>query len=183
MEKNTERYKDIRLCLRDDSYIMVLKDNIINLLCALNCKYEIDPLTEEIFTVYNDVKLEFVSKYNSDIKESIFEYLKTDNREDLKRKGEILCTLFKKLEAVESKLKSNNFGGIVKDTTFLFNKSGIRHWVENDKISSATFLKMSEKELEKWYDKTFNLFLTCMVLAEYIDDIQEIKNIKKSIGD
>ena len=169
--------------LSDDTIILLLWDNITLLVEKLNCTLELDKKNQEIFISYNNSTATTVSTDYPDIKDSISEYIRIDNRGDLKRKGEILCTLFKKLESVETKLKANNFGAIASDATFLFNKSGIRHWVEQDKIACETFLQMNETELEVWYDKTFNLFLTCMVLAKYTDNMQDIKNLKRTIGE
>lgn len=169
--------------LSDDTIIVVLWDNIKLLVEKLNCTLELDKKNQEIFILYSNSTATTVSTYYPDIKDSISEYIRIDNRGDLKHKGEILCTLFKKLESVETKLKANNFGAIASDATFLFNKSGIRHWVEQDKIACETFLKMDETELEDWYDKTFNLFLTCMVLAKYTDNMQDIKNLKRTMGE
>lgn len=169
--------------LSDDTIIIVLWDNIKLLAEKLNCTLELDKKKQEIFILYNNSTATAVSKDYPDIKDSIGEYVRIDNRGDLKRKGEILCTLFKKLESVEAKLKANNFASIASDTTYLFNKSGIRHWVEKDKTACATFLQMDKKELEEWYDKIFNMFLTCMVLAKYIDNMQDVKDIKRAIGD
>lgn len=169
--------------LSDDTVITLLKDNIKLLVEKLNCSLELDSERQEYYIVYNNSTATAVSKYYPDVQDSISEYARIDNRGDLKRKGEILCTLFKKLESVEAKLKANNFVSIVSDTTVLFNKSGIRHWVAEDKIACATFLQMDKKELEEWYDKIFNMFLTCMVLAKYVDDIPAIKDIKRAIGE
>ena len=169
--------------LSDNTIIPLLKNNIEQLVKKLNCVFDIDMTTKERFILYNNSTAVAVSKDYPDIKDSINEYVRIDNRRDLKRKEQILCTLFRNLESVERKLKKYNFGSILSDATFLFNKSGIRHWLDNDKTACETFLKMDQKELEEWYDKTFNIFLTCMVLAEYIDNIPSIKEIKRAIGD
>jgi len=38
---------------------------------------------------------------------------------------------------------------------------------------------MDKQELEKWYDRTFNAFLSCMVIAGYLDYKNELNDIKR----
>lgn len=66
-----------------------------------------------------------------------------------------------------------------ENTTFLFNTIGARHWVEEDKVASKTFMLMSPAELEKWYDKTFDMFLSCMVISRYLAIKGEIEAIRR----
>lgn len=166
----------------EDTFNMVIQ-NIDYLLDKFNCKISEDDKTKEYYLEYKDDISEIISSEYPEIKTSIGEYKRINTQGNLIRKSEILCTLYKSLESVENKLKACNFSKIYEDTKFMFNKSGIRHWVEKDKTACATFLKMNEKEIEEWYDKIFNMFLTCMVLAKYIDNMQDVKDIKRAIGD
>ena len=163
----------------DKSFSKALIDNMKQLILKLNCVLEIDD-TNEIFIDYNDDVASVVGEDYPDISGSITEYRRIDNRGNLQRKAEILCTLYKKLESVEGKLKANNFGNIMSDATFLFNKTGIRHWQSGVKESSKKFVDMPAGELEGWYDRAFNLFLTCMVLSTYIDNKDDVSEMRKS---
>lgn len=49
---------------------------------------------------------------------SITEYQKIDSRGDYIHKAEILCSLYKRLEPYESKLKKGGFDKLCSDTTF-----------------------------------------------------------------
>lgn len=169
------------LYISDKNYTKLLIDNIRALLLQLKADFELDRHTNEIFVVYQDDISVVVAKDQPQIAHSLTEYNRIDNRGDLQRKGEILCTLFKSLEPVEKKFKGTEYAQLASDTTFLFNKTGIRHWVENDKIASVTFLKMTPDELEKWYDKTYAMFLSCMVTSAYLDIKPEIKQIKQAV--
>ena len=165
----------------DDTIVTMLWDNIEKLVCKLQCKINFDKENQEFFILYNNSVAETVSANHSDIEESISEYNMIDNRGDLSRKAEILCTLYKKLESYASDFKGTTYEKLYDDTKFLFNKSGIRHNVEKDKIACETFLKMDKVMLEEWYDKIFNMFLSCMVVNTYLKNKPYIEDIKKGI--
>lgn len=165
--------------IRDENYLKMIDDNLTFLLERLGAHFMIDPKTREIFIVYNDELSSVVASDFPEIKHSLAEYKKIDNRGDLKRKGEILCTFFKRLEMEEAKLKGTSYKGLYENTTFLFNTIGARHWVEEDKVASKTFMLMSPAELEKWYDKTFDMFLSCMVISRYLAIKGEIEAIRR----
>lgn len=165
----------------DEALIDVLLGNIKALSNRLGADFSGNDSTGEIFIIYNDNLSNAVVDDYPEIQRSLIEYRKVANSGDLQRKGEILCTLSKRLEADEKKLNSTSYKNLCSDTTFLFDKTGIRHYVEKDKIASETFLKMSPKELELWYDRTYDMFLSCMVISRYLDIKKDIKNIKNCI--
>lgn len=164
--------------LDDKNHINVVMGDTERLLKYLGCRLSYDENNDEYFVVYSDEILDVVSMQQQDIEHSLSEYLRIDNHGDLKRKGEILCSLFKKLESVEKKFKGTEFSHLISDATFLFNKTGIRHWVEKDKIAVATFEQMTESEKEIWYDRTYYIFLSCMAALPYLEIKADIKSIK-----
>lgn len=109
------------------------------------------------------------------------EYIQIDKRGDLKRKEEILCTLYKKLELCADRFKGKKYKNLYDDTKLLFNKSGVRHNVEKDSIACTTFLTMDKEEQVKWYDKIFDMFLSCMEIYKYLNNKADIDNIKRGI--
>lgn len=90
------------------------------------------------------------------------------------------CTLYKRLEAEEAKFKGTTYKGIFDDTTFLFNKIGARHWVEKDRIASKIFMTMDHEELELWYDRAYDMFLSCMVISHYLAIKKDIEAIRRT---
>ena len=62
----------------------------------------------------------------------------------------------------------------------MLNKIGARHWTGKDKLANATFMKMSPDELEKWYDTTFNLVVSCLAAVPYLTAKDKIKEIKQT---
>lgn len=166
----------------DDTLPTMIWDNVEKLTSKLNCTIKFDKKNQEFFIVYNNVMAEIVSNAHKDIAGSILEYIQIDNRGDLKRKGEILCTLYKRLEACSEQFKGTTYKNVFDDTKLLFNKSGVRHNVDKDSIACATFLQMDNVELEKWYDRIFDMFLSCMEISRYLDFKSDVDNIKRGIS-
>ena len=171
------------LYIKDPSVIDVIIDNTKLLIKHLNCHISVDKSRKELFIEYDNELSSIIETNIPEISVSLSEYKRIDNRGDLKRKSEILCTLYKMLESYSDDFKGTTYNGLYSDTKLLFNKSGVRHNVDKDAIACATFLKMDEKELEKWYDRIFDMFLSCMVITQYLKDKKDIENIKKAIGD
>lgn len=132
----------------------------------------------ELWVVYKDDVASCVAEQNEDIKESIIEYLKIDNRGNLQRKGELLCTLAKKLEPHEGKFNGTEFKTLCSNTTELLNKIGARHALNDKDRIEKKILRMDMAEQEKWFDYTFQLCLACMAVIPYIDIKSKIKLLK-----
>lgn len=133
---------------------------------------------KELVIVYKDDVATAVSEQNRDLKASITEYLKIDNRGDIQRKGEVLCTLAKKLEPHEKALNDSDFKQLCSDTTFLLNNIGARHYPDPSNKIKAQFTTMKDEEVEEWYDRTFQMFLACMAVVPYLEVKSEIKALK-----
>ena len=168
--------------LSDRALLNVIIENCKAVLVNLGYGSDLNKRTGEIYVYAINNIATAVAENNEDIAESLVEYRRHDLKGNIKKKGEILCTLYKKLESIEKQFKGTTYEGLAKDTTFLFNKTGIRHWVEQDKIGSKTFLKMEPDSLEGWYDRTYDLFLSCMVISSYLEVKKEIEDIKRTDG-
>lgn len=166
--------------IADPNHCSMAIENMTLLLGRLGAHFMTDPNTLEICIAYDDELGAIVRDDFPEIKLNLTEYKKIDSHGDLERKGEILCTLYKRLEKEETKFKGTAYKGMCDDTTFLFNKIGARHWVEKDRIASKTFMTMSPKELELWYDRTYDMFLSCMVVSRYLDIKKDIDAIKRT---
>lgn len=156
---------------------------------AENCQYILEYLGaemvregQEIVVAYRDDVATAVKEQNPDLSGSIVEYQKIDNRGDLQRKGEILCTLAKKLEPLESQFKGTEFNTLCTDTTMLFNNIGARHAWKPEHSVSSQFMLMDEAELEEWYDNAFKMFLACMSVLPYLDVKSQLKSLKSGNG-
>lgn len=171
--------KGIVYLAQEDSLEMLFQ-NCRYILEKLHCEDKLDKENNEIYVVYQDKLSAEVSQQNPDVEISLTDYHRIDNRGDLRRKGEILCTLSKQLEAVEAQVKGTEFYSIYNDATFLLNKIGARHWTGKDKLATATFMKMPPEELEEWYDTAFNLMVSCFAVIPYLAVKDKIKTIKKT---
>lgn len=160
-----------------DTIFNAIVDNCIHILNKLGA--EIAEGKNEIFIAYKDDVASAVAACNEDLSGSIVEYLKIDNRGDLQRKGEILCTFAKKLEPFEKIMNGSEFKALCTDTTTLMNNIGARHALKPEDKLKAKFMNMDEGELEKWYDRAFHMFLGCMAVIPYLDIKSEIKAIKR----
>lgn len=166
--------------LANEGALKMLLENCRYLEGKLHCQECFDKDTNEIYIVYQDDPAAAVSQQNTDVAVSLTDYRRIDNRGDLQRKGEILCTLSKKLEAIEAKIKGTEFYSLYNDTTFLLNKIGARHWTGKDELACATFMKMSDEELEGWYDAAYKMVVACIAAIPYLDSKSKIKEIKKT---
>ena len=161
---------------RAETIFNAIADNSHFLLSRLGAEMVSSP--GEIWIIYKDDVASCVAEQNEDIKESIIEYLKIDNRGNLQRKGELLCTFAKKLEPHEGKLNSTEFKTLCSNTTELLNKIGARHALNDKDRIEKKVLRMGLVDQEKWYDYTFQMFLACMAVIPYIDIKGEIKLLK-----
>lgn len=134
----------------------------------------------EIYLVYKDDIATAVCNENPEIESSITEYQKIDSRGDWTRKAEVLCTLYKRLEADERKLKgSEGFKNLCDDAMFLMNKAA-RHSLDEKNAIDKKFIDMDDETLEIWCDRAFQMFLGCMAVVPYLDLKKEIKTIKRT---
>ncbi|MDR0999948.1 MAG: hypothetical protein LBL96_03965 [Clostridiales bacterium] len=169
---------------QNNDYIPALHENIQQLLSVLNARCELEENadgTQEAVVIYNNSLADEVAEKHPDVTRSIYEYRHIDNRGNLQRKGEILCTLAKDIEPHVKTLKDSIYGSLIKDTEFLWNSIGARHNIELDKGNSV-FAHMNEEELETWYDKAFELYLLSKYAIPSLDIMREIKKNKAKLN-
>ena len=159
---------------------MAIISNMKLILDHLGATFEEDDSTHEVYVIYTDEVLNVVKEGCPEISSSLIEYKKIDNRGDINRKREILCSLSNHLEKVASILKKNGHTrDLYTDTSFLLNKSGIRHACSiNDPIESK-FINMCPDELEQWYDNTFEMIIACLAVVPYAELQNPIKELRK----
>ena len=148
-----------------DAFIQFAMTLIERLCSKLTYGIEQDLSTLEFFMFKKSELQSQVEEESPSLADSIHQYQRIDSKGDLTRKAEILCTLYKTLESYN--FKGTEFQNLYSDATFLFNKSGIRHSVEADKVAAQTFEQMADEQKEKWYDSAFGLFLTCTVVNKH----------------
>jgi len=178
-EEVAKIYKDVRIL--DDDVLEAIKENMEMLVKRLGAKFHRVENTSEWFIVYSDDLSTVVAKDYPEIEISLVEYKKIDNKGNLTRKAEILCTLSKRLEKERKKFKGTEFNSLCEDTFLLLNNAEIRHCPNENDVVSQKFSQMLPVELEIWYDRTYTMFLSCMVALQYLDIKSEIKAIKSEV--
>lgn len=151
--------------------------------CALLLKKlnaEAKEIDDEIVVLYKSDVATVVSSQQPELAPSIEEYLAINNRDDLQRKAEVLCSLAKALELKEQMLNDNGYRQLCKDATFLLNKTGARHALDPNDGIEAQFLAMDVSERIKWYDRAFTTVLACMAVLPYLEFKDEIQTIKRN---
>ena len=140
---------------------------------------EMNLCDEEVVVFYKDDVASAVAEQNEDLNPNIMEYLKIDNRGNLQRKGELLCTFYKELEPYESAFKGTELKTLYSDTDMLFNKIGARHALKEKDCVEKKIMDMGRREQEMWYDRAFQMFLTCMAAVPYLEYKSEIRALRK----
>lgn len=140
---------------------------------------EMEVVGHELAVIYKNDVVTAVSLQNPDIKNTIVEYQKIDNRGDLVRKGEVLCTLYKKLEPHERQFRGTELWKLYSDTTELLDKIGARHALKEQDYIECKIMAMDVSEREKWYDRTFQMILACIAAIPYLGFKNEINELKR----
>lgn len=61
----------------------------------------------------------------------------------------------------------------------LFNKIGARHALKEKDCVEKKIMDMDQAEREKWYDRAFQMFLTCMAAVPYLEYKSGIRALRK----
>ena len=81
-----------------------------------------------------------------------------------------------KVENIERRLKGTTYNPIATDIRHLYNNLHIRH----DNLGGNpdnNIIDMSNEELEKWYDITYDTTLTALMMCHYLEYNKEIDNL------
>ena len=89
-----------RVYISDRNLLTIIQDNCKSILEKANYTCGIDEKTYEVYVYAENNVAIAVAEIYEDIADSTIEYRRHDMKGDLRRKGEVLCTLFKKLESV-----------------------------------------------------------------------------------
>lgn len=153
----------------------MLTDNIISILNNLNMEFRYFEKDEKIIVVEKSKEATAVAEIVDDkLGDKVIEYNHYLLKGDIAKKKDILNTLASKLELEKKKLEM--LDETLSDNVFyLFNNINIRH---NNKEKIA---KISDKELEEWYDETYQLALLAILLLDNIPRTEKIKDLKSKI--
>ena len=121
---------------------------------------------------------------DSDFSYKVIEYNHFLLKGNVGRKREILKAIADKFEAVRPQLKANGFGAVESDAGYLVNNLNIRHNNTDPQSRShnAYVAGMQDAELEKWYDRTYDVLLLALLASDFSELHSDIQELKKKIG-
>ena len=167
-----------KLKIVENGQYEVISDNINIILKKMNCELVFEESSGECYIIYCDEVAEIVASNNISISESISKYRRIDSKGDLIVKGDILRRLSLDIENIRATTKGTQYMKLLDDTTFLLNKAGIRHSIDNSKANQI-FRDMEDSEREKWFDRAFQSVIACFAVNNYLEFSSEIDDVKK----
>lgn len=158
--------------------VNTIVENIKILLADMNFSFtDIDEENVEIIVHENRPDSSAVAEKidNENISIDIVRYNHFQLKGKVYEKQSILSQFYKEYEKRKNILSGNGFNTFKSDLSGLFNNIGIRHDEASDRIITERVQNMSDEELEMWCDRTYDMFLTAVLLCDYIDIKPEIK--------
>ena len=151
-----------------------LFNNIQLILEKLN--YKIVEKNNYLYIIEKDISSSAISELYPELSEAVIEYRRFDLKGKISEKRGILQTLSLKVENIERRLKGTTYNPIATDIRHLYNNLHIRH----DNLGGNpdnNIIDMSNEELEKWYDITYDTTLTALMICHYLEYNKEIHNL------
>ena len=99
---------------------------------------------------------------------------------DLDKKRKILASLGGYVEpTLKSRvLQNSGYKQLESDIGFVLNNFNIRHNNKTGAKAQDYIISCSDKELEGWYDKAYNMLVAVIIINEHISVQQELAEIK-----
>jgi len=176
----TNEYSEINVTFVDSGAdtFLALAQNVKLFLQHLKADIYFDEKENEYVVFYCDAIHDVIAEEHVDIAKSLIEYRRIDTIHDLKRKEEIICTLFKKFENIRDTLKKSGFDALQSDTGFLMNFA--RHSPHSKDVVAIKFHSLPNDEKEKWYDEAYKMFVACLSVLTYVNIKPDIVSMKKT---
>lgn len=110
----------------------------------------------------------------------VIAYNYISNVGNIPEKQTILRILANDFESIKSKFNADNrYTGLCSDLGFLFNNLNLRHNNNGSSRVNIDFGKISDDELEKYYDMTYRRYLMAVLACEELDTRNIIDALKK----
>ena len=143
-------------------------------------------LTQGYITIFTPKKPEAIVASEivaPEISYKVLEYNHYTMKGDIARKRETLRILADKLEPRRIELAAIN-KELANNVFFMFNNMNIRHnnCAEGDKNYKKVVAKMSQDELESWYDETYQLCLLAFLELDNVERTKKVAELKASFG-
>ena len=143
-------------------------------------------LTQGYITIFTPKKPEAIVAseiVSPDISYKVLEYNHYTMKGDIARKRETLRILADQLEPKRAELATIN-KELASNVFFMFNNMNIRHnnSTEGDKNYKEVVAKMTQDELENWYDETYQLCLLAFLELDNVERTKKVAQLKASFG-
>lgn len=175
INSNTYRYEDFNM----EIYVL-LKENIETLLEDLNYEIKVKN-NQEYIIVEKDMLLSAVAESNEDICNDIIEYRRFSLKGNILKKRNLLKLLANKVEGMKNLFKGTTYNNMFEDIQFMLNNFNIRHNNVQGKNRKEYIVNLKDEELEQLYDKTFDMILGLFVINDYLNEKENLKELKNSI--
>lgn len=143
-------------------------------------------LTQGYITIFTPKKPEAIVAseiVSPEISYKVLEYNHYTMNGDIARKRETLRILADQLEPRRVELAAIN-KELANNVFFMFNNMNIRHnnSTEGDKNYREVVAKMTQDELENWYDETYQLCLLAFLELDNVERTKKVAQLKASFG-
>ena len=108
----------------------------------------------------------------------MLEYSRFSLKGNIEKKQEILLSLALKYEGIKSELRNASQANLVNDIDTLLNNLNIRHNNNEGEHKKEFICQMDNKQIEEWYDRTFDLILLAFMYNDYASYKSQIKNLR-----
>ena len=163
-----------------------LKDVMDEILDQFNYVAYINDEEENVLVLENKEEITAVAEIlPSELALGVIKYNHKSLKGEIEKKKNILIALGtelepkrKQLQTVDKKLSDNIF--------FMLNNMHIRHnnSNKNDLTKYKEYVaKMSEEELEEWYDELYQMILLAFLMIDNVERMEKIKKLKHNINE
>lgn len=167
------------LTYSDHTTMVTLDKNIYDLLEDMN--YTINHIEDRYIIVEKNSLTTAVAELKPKLTSTVIEYRRFAMNGNIEGKKAILKVLADEIEPLREKFRGTNYNSIVDDTFYLINNLNIRHNNLEGKSKLEYVSTMSNEELEKWYDKIYDMILGIFVLEKYLNEKDEITKLKGNL--
>lgn len=155
--------------------INLLENNITLFLDKYN--HKIFQTSDKIIIIPKSEIVSELAILNEDIAPNIIEYQSISIKGNVKHKRELILGIAQKYEGIENKLKKEGHITLVNNIGCLLNNLHLRHNNKIGKKANDIVKDIPDDELEKWYDKTYDMLLLSIMTEnciKYKQDIDEL---------
>ena len=134
------------------------------------------------FIVPKDGKTELATKITKNtynLNEDMWLFNHSSNKNNLIKKADILCRLYKYIEPKKVLAKQYGYDTLSDDISKLMDGLDIRH--APSKKEKEILNGMTKKELLEWYNQIFEMCVSLIILLDYTSKRKDIKSLKSKL--